>query len=50
MERNILNHLTAVTPNYLLVTCKNTRLLYRGNILQKNFTDIKIPAPQEFFM
>jgi hypothetical protein len=47
IERNILNHLTAVTRNYLLVACKNTRLRYRGNFLQKNFSDTKIPAPRE---
>jgi hypothetical protein len=47
IERNILNHLTAVTPNYLLVACKNTRRCYRGNILQKNFSDTKTPAPRE---
>jgi hypothetical protein len=45
--RNILNHLTAVKPNYLLVACKNIRLRYRGNILQKHFSNTKIPAPRE---
>jgi len=47
IERNILNRLTAVTPNYLLVACKNTRLHYRGNILQKNLSDTEIPEPRE---
>ena len=39
--------MTAVTRNYLLVACKETRLRCGGNFLQKNFSDTEIPAPQE---